>query len=144
MQTFLPYKSFIETAKCLDNKRLGKQRSEAKTILNILEGKAKLNRYGKVSWINHPAVKMWVGYEDCLKLYLNFIIEEWENRGFKNNMDKEEIDILEVKCPQWLGNEKFHDSHKSKLLEKDIKFYNKYGWEVKIGLPYLWPTKEEI
>jgi hypothetical protein len=111
MQTFLPYKSFIETAKCLDNKRLGKQRVEAKSILNILEGKAKLNRYGKISWANHPAVKMWAEYENCLKLYLNLIIEEWENRGFGNNMVKEELDILEVKCPPWLGNEKLHNSH---------------------------------
>lgn len=144
MQTFLPYKSFIETAKCLDNKRLGKQRSEAKIILNILEGKAKPNKYGKISWINHPAIKMWAEYKNCLKLYLNLIIGEWEKRGFKNNMFKEELNILEIKCPPWLGNEKFHNSHKSKLLEKDTKFYGKYGWDIKIGLPYVWPTKEEI
>lgn len=35
MNTFLPYPSFDESAKCLDYKRLGKQRVEAKQILEI-------------------------------------------------------------------------------------------------------------
>ncbi len=35
MQTFLPYQDFTETAKCLDYRRLGKQRVEAKRILKI-------------------------------------------------------------------------------------------------------------
>lgn len=35
MQTFLPYPEFIKSAQCLDNKRLGKQRVEAKQILEI-------------------------------------------------------------------------------------------------------------
>jgi hypothetical protein len=54
MQTFLPSTSFIQSAKCLDYKRLGKQRVEAKTIINILEGKTTSN-----AWRNHPATKMW-------------------------------------------------------------------------------------
>ena len=144
MQTFLPYKSFIQTAKCLDNRRLGKQRVEAKTILNILTGHAKLNKYGKISWSNHPAVKMWAGYENCLRFYLNIIINEWEVRGFRNTIQKEPVNILEIICPNWLGNEDFHNSHKSKLLEKDPEFYGKYGWNVKPGLNYIWPTKEGL
>jgi hypothetical protein len=39
LQTFLPYADFVKTAKCLDYRRLGKQRVEAFQILNILEGK---------------------------------------------------------------------------------------------------------
>ena len=145
MQTFLPYQDFIETAKCLDNKRLGKQRSEAKTILNILTGKSKFNKHGKITWINHPAVQMWRGYENSLRIYYNTIVKEWIRRGYQNNMELEIIDYhFDVQHPYWLGNKKFHDSHKSKLLEKDIKFYSKYGWDVKIELPYLWPTKEEL
>jgi hypothetical protein len=57
MQTFLPYYSFEESAKCLDYRRLGKQRVEVYQIINILEGKNKTN-----GWVNHPAVKMWIGY----------------------------------------------------------------------------------
>jgi len=139
MQTFLPYKDFVDTAECLDKRRLGKQRSEAKIILNILEGKSKPNKYGKISWINHPAVQMWAGHEDCLKHYLNCIIEEWEKRGYKNNMLKEEVNML--RYPYWLGDERLHKSHKSKLLEKDKEFYGRYGWNVEPGLSYFWPTK---
>ena len=58
MQTFLPYTDFIKSAKCLDYKRLGKQRVEAKQILNILLGETT-----KAGWTNHPAVLMWSGYE---------------------------------------------------------------------------------
>ena len=36
MQTFLPYKSFVKSLNCLDNKRLGKQRVEAMQILNAI------------------------------------------------------------------------------------------------------------
>ena len=38
MQTFLPYQNFIKSAKCLDYKRLGKQRVEALQIHNIISG----------------------------------------------------------------------------------------------------------
>jgi len=51
VQTFLPYTDFIKSAKCLDYKRLGKQRVEAKQILNILLGETT-----KAGWTNHPAV----------------------------------------------------------------------------------------
>lgn len=39
MQTFLPYGSFIESAKCLDYGRLGKHRVEAKQIIGGNNGK---------------------------------------------------------------------------------------------------------
>jgi len=37
MQTFLPYKDFVKSVRCLDNKRLGKQRVEAYQILLTLQ-----------------------------------------------------------------------------------------------------------
>lgn len=38
MQTFLPYPSIIKSLRCLDNKRLGKQRVETLQILRALRG----------------------------------------------------------------------------------------------------------
>ena len=76
MQTFLPYADFVKTAKCLDYRRLGKQRVEAFQILNILEGKTT-----KAGWKHHPAVLMWEGYENALKKYFNDISSEWKSRG---------------------------------------------------------------
>ena len=64
MQTFLPYSDFEKTARCLDNKRLGKQRVETLQILND-------------SWPNHPATKMWRNYKGCLAEYGLIICEEW-------------------------------------------------------------------
>ena len=37
MQTFLPYPDFAESAKVLDNKRLGKQRVECLQIMKALK-----------------------------------------------------------------------------------------------------------
>jgi hypothetical protein len=81
MQTFLPYPDFIQSAKCLDYKRLGKQRVESKQILDILNGDSKSN-----AWKNHPAVLMWKGYEHELQVYHDIMICEWIYRGYKNNM----------------------------------------------------------
>jgi hypothetical protein len=132
MQTFLPYPDFKKSMQCLDYRRLGKQRVEAQQILNILEGKTKSN-----AWINHPAVKMWKGYEDALKCYLRECINEWIRRGYKNNM----IIPTEIKSccmPWWFGNNEFHASHRSNLKRKKPDFY---VFAEADDLPYLWPKK---
>ena len=110
MQTFLPYKSFENSVKSLDYRRLGKQRVEAKQILNVL-----LNRTETKGWRNHPITKMWVGYENALKEYFNTCVTEWINQGYNNTMELEEIkgDIV---YPHWLGDDLFHSSHRANLL----------------------------
>ena len=79
MQTFLPYPSFTKSAACLDSRRLGKQRVEAKQIYLALTKPG----YG---WQNHPAVKMWRGYEPALLSYGIIVCYEWVNRGFKDTL----------------------------------------------------------
>ena len=54
MQTFLPYADFAETARVLDQRRLGKQRVEALQVLRALF----IPGYG---WRHHPVVRMWRG-----------------------------------------------------------------------------------
>jgi len=137
MQTFLPYSDFKQTAKCLDYRRLGKQRVEAFQILRIIERTSKLNSNGKVAWENHPIVKMWKGYSFALKEYFNVILTEWINRGYKNNMQYYDLPT-KFSYPLWLGNKDFHDSHKSNLLRKDFNFYSKYLWNVQNDLEYMW------
>jgi hypothetical protein len=124
-----------KSLKVLDSKRLGKQRVEAYQILNIL-----LKRTNKKAWRNHPAVKMWEGYTNALKLYFNLALKEWISRGYKNNMKYEKING-KIILPSWFGNRKFHKSHRSNLLRKDKKYYSKFGWKEPITLPYVWPTK---
>ena len=134
MQTFLPYKNFIKSAKCLDYKRLGKQRVEALQIHNIISGKRTTG-----GWINHPAVKMWAGYHQLLANYHNVMIKEWINRGYKNNMKflPEELDYL---IPSWLGDDRLHSSHRSNLLRKDYNYYSKFGWSEPNNLNYYWTS----
>ena len=136
MQTFLPIPSFVESARCLDDKRLGKQRVEALQILKALRGE-----YSKTgAWENHPATKMWRGYETALGQYKNAMVSEWVARGFQNTMAWETtLDTFDM--PWWWGDEAFHQSHQSNLLRKDPAFYAQFGWKVPPTLPYVWPSK---
>lgn len=133
MQTFLPHQNIRKSLKCLDSRRLGKQRVEAHQILNIL-----LKRKKTMGWKNHPATKMWKGHTNALKLYFNEAIKEWLARGYKNNMNLEKI-RGKIVFPNWFGSRKFHSSHKSNLLRKNRRFYSKFGWKEQSNLKYFWP-----
>ena len=134
MQTFLPYPSIHKSLKCLDYRRLGKQRVEAMQILKALNDP----NYG---WQNHPAVKMWKGYEEALKFYMNMCILEWKGRGYNNNMQLNEIDMSKLEYPPWFGNEKFHASHRSNLIRKDPEYYGKFNWSEPETLEYVWGSE---
>jgi len=139
MQTFLPYPNFEQSAQCLDNKRLGKQRVEVLQILNALDGTSN-------GWINHPAVKMWRGHYQALCDYGITICLEWRRRGFKDTcLDKIEAKYCKSKpadyYPLWLGNEDFHASHRSNLLRKNPEHYSQFHWSEPPTLPYIWPVK---
>ena len=134
MQTFLPYPDVEQSVKCLDNKRLGKQRVEAKQIIQtILENKK--------SWSNHPAITMWRDNVTCLKFYFNHCLQEFEARGFKNIILTEYCLDKEVVYPYWWNDPRFHDSHKSNLLRKYPEHYSKFGWSVPPNLEYYWPVR---
>lgn len=138
MQTFLPYADFAQSAKCLDRRRLGKQRVE---VLQLL--KALLQGGG---WVNHPAAKMWKGYEGALCGYGMAVCCEWISRGYADTclgkMDAMFPYGWSELMPPWIGNEAFHRSHQSNLLRKDPVWYGKFGWDVPNDLPYVWPSKE--
>ena len=136
MNTFLPYKSFKKTAKCLDYKRLGKQRIEAFQIIQTIKAIKSNSSYG---WKNHPAVLMWIKYPNSLKQYHNIIINEWINRGYKNNMPFLKIHG-KIKHPPWLGNRKFHSYHKANLLRKNFNYYSKFKWKETPTKGYYWPV----
>jgi hypothetical protein len=132
MQTFVPCDTFEECARVLDYRRLGKQRVECKQILNAIER-------GSGGWSNHPATRMWRGYEPALRQYMRAVILEWIDRGYNNNMEIPNKESYEL--PPWWGREEIHASHRSALLEKDFEFY--YGthrWEDEPKIEYVWPV----
>lgn len=136
MQTFLPYADFEKTASILDYRRLGKQRVETLQILNVLTGRT-------TSWANHPAVKMWRGYEGALCHYGLVICDAWIKRGYqdtcKAKIQQIAVSIVGGLMPSWMGNESFHLSHRSNLTRKDPEYYGKF-WTVDSNLPYVWPV----
>ena len=139
VNTFLPFPSFVKSAQVLDYRRLGKQRVEAMQLINILT-----NNTETKGWRTHPALLMWVGYADALKLYCNIIIEEWIKRGYSNTMKL--YDVKEpVIYPWWFGMMDFHYSHVASLRRKDPEYY-----ESRLEMPeeyaakgYCWPTIED-
>lgn len=136
MQTFLPHKSFSKSAKVLDYRRLGKQRVECYQILKALSNPD----YG---WQNHPAVKMWRGYEPALVEYGIAMCDEWIKRGYRDTC-REKIRQFSaespVQYPDWLTDE-LCISHRSNLIRKLPEYYSKHWPNIPSNLEYVWPIK---
>jgi len=142
MQTFLPYPDFEKTACSLDRMRLGKQRVETFQILKALRDESN-------GWRNHPATRMWDGYEDALAVYGIAICQEWIGRGYKDTMLERFEDRLtrnrkHVHYPWWIGDEDFHISHQSNLVRKMPEFYEPQFPGIPNDLPYVWPVEERL
>jgi len=147
MQIFLPYRSFEQTARCLDTIRLGKQRLEARQIISLLEQYDNGVDISVLPWGNHPVVNMWKGYTDEVLLYYNYMLSEWERRGYENNMEFGFCyrPHLEMR-PVWYDNNDIFRAYRSKLLLKgecdalikniNTKFGLKYiQWALQFDLP---------
>ncbi|MEQ4302674.1 MSMEG_6728 family protein [Plantactinospora sp. B6F1] len=151
MQTFLPYPDFGQTARSLDQLRLGKQRVEA---IQVLRGLVRPG-YG---WRHHPAVKMWAGYEEALVRYGLDICAEWVSTGRADTCAGTLVADLAAGCglstvrrqdelaaagelPPWIGRDDLHLSHRSALLRKDPVHYGPIFGEVP-EVPYVWPSSD--
>ena len=142
MQTFLPYPTYSQSAHVLDRQRLGKQRSESLQILRTLVGLTS-------GWSNHPAVRMWRGYESALATYTWIVCAEWRNRGYKDTVKDKVLDLTEEfnirsgpLYPPWLTDSPLCSTHRAALLYKLPEHYSKFGWTEPPALNYYWPTKE--
>ena len=128
MITFLPFADFVASAVCLDRARLGKQRVETRQILFALAGFT-------TAWVNHPAVRMWSGYEKALSNYGHAIVSQWMLRGYNASFQFALYDSPPT--PPWLGDERLHLSHRSNLFRKDPVHYAAFACD---SLPYFWPS----
>ena len=137
MQTFLPFANFKLSAMMLDPSRLGNQAyRECKTLITG-------------GWKNHPASKMWRGYESALARYALACFEELTIRGrhYPSHIRYFTRLVKDDRLPAWLGDERLHTSHRSALLYKLPSWYGKFNWEEspavpneKGSLPYFWPV----
>jgi hypothetical protein len=139
MQTFLPLPDFEQSARVLDRQRLGKQRVEAWMLHDMLTEPESRWR----SWLRHPVVPMWRGYEDALCLYFWTMVTEWRRRGYRNTIA---LPVPEepVALPPWFGDERLHASHRSNLLRKNPEWYGQFGWTEPPDLPYWWPGRDSL
>lgn len=148
MQTFLPLPNYADSARALDNQRLGNQcYRECKTLLSG-------------GWPNHPASKMWAGYGRELAIYgLMCALEMMDRNQAGTGCWKPEVprrwaeyfkqmrDQLPMcTVPPWLGDDRVHSTHRSVLLWKKPRWYSQFGWKEKpLGpgedgkFPYHWP-----
>jgi hypothetical protein len=133
MQTFMPFKSFYHTAQALDNKRLNKQILECYQILKVLSSDDP-----KAGWRNHPAVKMWKGFEMGLFQYAMVMIEEANKRGIRTENNLRNLNELNERAykdwgygmPLWMDDKKVMarvtTTHKANLYLKDPIFYTDF------------------
>jgi hypothetical protein len=134
----MPYAGhYDETAKSLDNKRLGKQRVETYQILRALLGETK-------GWTNHPATQMWKGHEFQLFVYQTAICAEWSRRGFKDTVMRSTQDLMNnhgikptYNAPDWVSNRSLAITHRANLYLKDPIYYAKFEDEAKVYSEYV-------
>lgn len=151
MQTFLPFPGFTASAAVLDERRLGKQRVEALQVLRALTWPT----YG---WKHHPAVLMWAGCEEALVRYGLAVCSVWRERGRADTVQetlsgdaREALGLSVVRTqeelvaagevPAWLGDERVHASHRSRLIQKDPAHYRPLFPGTPEDLECFWPVR---
>lgn len=165
MQTFLPINStdFSETASVLDYKRLNKQALEGwQIIMALVELDPSGNHRTPKGWKNHPAVKMWRGYEHVLLDYVECMTTEWRMRGFSTTIDYKAKATINTAykndrtrfldgLPAWMEDTvwftQITSSHRTALLTKDYEWYSQFGWAEDTGdapdtYVYVWGVED--
>jgi hypothetical protein len=138
MQTFLPFPDFKASAAVLDRQRLGKQRIEVVQLLRAL-------LVPGAGWANHPAAKMWRGYEKALARFGLCACVEWIERGYKDSQVEVILGYMdglpETGNPPWLGRDDVHEAYRSNLLRKAPEYYRPFWPDNPDNLPYVWPVE---
>lgn len=144
MQVFLPEHTFAKCAEVLDTKRLVKQLLEGRQIMTVLAGESTSN-----GWKNHPAVKMFEGYEKTLYSYLRAIRDEMQTRGYKWEKNWEVIQGIYERhyqdelqgYPFWMQDKEMWNrvviTHRGRLWEKDPAHYAQYEGEGHMFMNYV-------
>lgn len=91
-----------------------------------------------VGFYYHPAVLMWLGYEQALKQYINVHIDRWISLGYTNNMERYDVPA-EIPQPVWTYDPYFLERHRSNLIRKDPGHYRELFPDAEADLEYFWP-----
>jgi hypothetical protein len=99
MQTWITDTDISVSAHNLDRQRLGAQMYEGIHILASLCGVCDKLVNPKRDVSSHPASKLWKGYEDALFAYLCIHIIEWDSRGYKTQINMDNMRMLSMCVP---------------------------------------------
>jgi hypothetical protein len=145
--TWMTYPSFGKTARDLTNEILKQQMGEVCDIFDILTGlKPEHER------ANHPAVKMWEGYEFALGIYGMCLGQEFTfGRGYAEATEFWYLSkgIREIKRsepdfayepPPWMFDVDVLLSHRSNLARRHPVTFRSKWKNCPKDWPYLWPV----
>lgn len=170
MQTFLPYPDFKKSAQVLDRQRLGKQRVEAKQVLQAILNVDKFGMKGNTgqSFTNHPILEMWQANPEVLLTYTWHMCKEWKARGYQDSimtwlfsvagrldlpMMPYPVLIERDLMPWWFRHRKLHELHRANLMMKNRGWYSTrpaelgyQPWDIpehlRTGFGYNWPLAD--
>lgn len=126
MQTFLPYPSYQDSARSLDDLRLRNQIREVQQIARAFSGGG---------WAHHPVTVAWRDYPAALQGYLAAILAEYRRRGgtrFTGVLPND----TGVDTPYWVGSDAFHRGHRGHLHRKDPVRYEIFAPDAQAPLFY--------
>jgi hypothetical protein len=146
MQTWITDYDFYKSASNLDTKRLGSQIYEGIHILaSLLDVNDKLVN-PKRNVKNHPAAKLWIGYEKELLFYIHEHLWFWFGKNYSSIINYENYKILlhvlgwcSAKTLNWI-TDNLIQTHRSALIQKNPDHYRRiwpdcptnlkmhYGW----------------
>lgn len=143
-QLKLPHPDLTMTAKCLTNRELNKQITEAKQIYTA-------NRYGWGRQGNPHPYEMCKGYDEFVAYYIVCMYKEWQTRLVQgkrggvlkhksgefilDEIDSGRIDLSDMDYPHWYNNSAIFSSHRSALLYKNYEHYKQFGWSESPAIP---------
>ena len=132
--TFIPYESFVQSAKVIDNKRLWKEILETNQLCKAIYNHTDFYK-------NHPIRKMWEKHYNWLEYYKAVFVQEWLDRRLFNpfKLERSLCLISPETRPKWLGNEQLHASHRASLLFKNPQWYSQFNWKETPKIEYFWP-----
>jgi hypothetical protein len=121
---------------------LNKQLLECRQIMKVLITTF-TDPAAKPGWRNHPAVRMWAGYEGTLLSYSSYVAAELNNRdiAFENNWNaildnfwNSGIHMESIAAiPNWWADpvqaDKIITTHRASLFKKDPQHYAQWMYE---------------
>jgi len=140
MQSWILDHNFYVSASMLDRNRLQANIYENIHGIASLLGINNQLVNQKRSVANHPNIKRWSGYLGYYFHYICVHIDEWVSRGYKNDINKRNMDIIfnhrntqilievyrsEYTIPNWITDDLIKE-HKQILYKKDPEYYKQF------------------